>query len=121
MSGDAGYFDLQVNGYGGIDFNKDGLTAEELHRACERLDADGVGGFLATIITEQLDLMCGRLADAGRASREGPARQAADRRPPHRGPVHQRGRRLPRRPPARRDPSGRRGRDGDACSTRPAG
>ena len=62
MSGDAGYFDLQANGYGGIDFNKEGLTAGELHHACERLDADGVGGFLATIITEQLDLMCGRLA-----------------------------------------------------------
>ena len=62
MSGDTGFFDLQVNGYGGVDFNKEGLTAEELHRACERLEADGVGGFLATIITEQLDLMCGRLA-----------------------------------------------------------
>jgi N-acetylglucosamine-6-phosphate deacetylase len=62
MGGDTGYFDLQVNGYGGVDFNREGLTAEELHRACERLDADGVGGVLATIITEQLELMCGRLA-----------------------------------------------------------
>jgi N-acetylglucosamine-6-phosphate deacetylase len=62
MSGGTGYFDLQVNGYGGVDFNKEGLTAEELHRACVRLEADGVEGFLATIITEQLDLMCGRLA-----------------------------------------------------------
>jgi N-acetylglucosamine-6-phosphate deacetylase len=56
------YFDLQVNGYGGVDFNKEGLTADELHRACARLEADGVSGVLATIITEQLDLMCGRLA-----------------------------------------------------------
>jgi N-acetylglucosamine-6-phosphate deacetylase len=62
MSSDLGFFDLQVNGYGGIDFNREGLTGEELHRACERLEADGVGGFLATIITEQIDLMCGRLA-----------------------------------------------------------
>src|SRR5688500_16024313 len=62
MSGETGFFDLQVNGYGGVDFNKDGLTAEDLHRACERLDADGVSGFMATIITERLDLMCGRLA-----------------------------------------------------------
>ena len=62
MSSDSGFFDLQVNGYGGIDFNKEGLTAGELHRACERLEADGVRGFLPTIITEQIDLMCGRLA-----------------------------------------------------------
>ena len=62
MNASTGYFDLQVNGYAGVDFNKEGLTAEELHRACERLDADGVGGILATIITERLDLMCGRLA-----------------------------------------------------------
>lgn len=62
MSGEIGYFDLQANGYAGVDFNKDGLTADELHRACERLEADGVSGILATIITEQLDLMCGRLA-----------------------------------------------------------
>jgi N-acetylglucosamine-6-phosphate deacetylase len=62
MSPENLYFDLQVNGYGGVDFNKEGLTADELHRACARLEADGVSGFLATIITEQVDLMCGRLA-----------------------------------------------------------
>jgi N-acetylglucosamine-6-phosphate deacetylase len=61
MNPERPYFDLQVNGYGGVDFNKEGLTADELHRACVRLEADGVSGFLATIITEQLDLMCGRL------------------------------------------------------------
>jgi N-acetylglucosamine-6-phosphate deacetylase len=61
MSERTGYFDLQVNGYGGVDFNQDGLTAEALHQACEKLRADGVGGVLATIITEKLDLMCGRL------------------------------------------------------------
>lgn len=56
-----GYFDLQVNGYGGIDFNKDDLRDEELHRACKRLADDGVDGILATIITESLDTMQGRL------------------------------------------------------------
>jgi N-acetylglucosamine-6-phosphate deacetylase len=55
------YFDLQVNGYGGVDFNSDDLTAESLHRACEKLAVDGVAGILATIITEKLDLMCSRL------------------------------------------------------------
>ena len=56
------FFDLQVNGYAGVDFNQDGLKADDLHRACERLEADGVGGFLATIITDDLDAMCRRLS-----------------------------------------------------------
>jgi N-acetylglucosamine-6-phosphate deacetylase len=55
------FFDLQVNGYGGVDFNQDDLRAEDLRAACERLAADGVEGILATIITESLDKMCGRL------------------------------------------------------------
>jgi N-acetylglucosamine-6-phosphate deacetylase len=55
-------FDLQVNGYAGVDFNQDGLTADELHRACERLEADGTERILATIITEDLGRMCDRLA-----------------------------------------------------------
>jgi N-acetylglucosamine-6-phosphate deacetylase len=59
---DGEYFDLQVNGYGGIDFNQDDLSAEDLHRTCEKLRGDGVGNILATIITEQIDRMCSRLA-----------------------------------------------------------
>ncbi len=55
------FFDLQVNGYGGIDFNQDALTAEQLHTACAKLAEHGVGGILATIITERLELMCERL------------------------------------------------------------
>ncbi|MEO6436526.1 MAG: N-acetylglucosamine-6-phosphate deacetylase [Tepidisphaeraceae bacterium] len=61
MNGGPFYFDLQVNGYGGVDFNSDDLTADALHRACEKLENDGVGGILATIITEKLDLMTARL------------------------------------------------------------
>ena len=56
------YFDLQVNGYGGVDFNRDGLAPDELHRACATLEEDGVGGILATVITEHVDTMCARLA-----------------------------------------------------------
>ncbi|MCS7049315.1 MAG: N-acetylglucosamine-6-phosphate deacetylase [Verrucomicrobiae bacterium] len=55
------FFDLQVNGYGGVDFNQDDLTAEQFHHACERLLADGVAGILATIITEEVPRMCHRL------------------------------------------------------------
>jgi N-acetylglucosamine-6-phosphate deacetylase len=63
MSEAEGFFDLQVNGYGGVDFNRPDLAAGDLHRACERLAADGVGGILATITTEALDRMAACLAN----------------------------------------------------------
>ena len=56
------FFDLQVNGYGGVDFNQDDLSAADLHRACKRLETDGVVGILATIITDDLAAMCRRLS-----------------------------------------------------------
>jgi N-acetylglucosamine-6-phosphate deacetylase len=62
MSNDDRFFDLQVNGYGGIDFNSDSVTPEQIHLACERLASDGVGGILATIITDDVKSMCRRLA-----------------------------------------------------------
>lgn len=61
MPSPSGYVDLQVNGYGGVDFNQDDLSAEALHRACQRLEADGVQGILATIITDHVDAMVARL------------------------------------------------------------
>ena len=62
MTAAAAFFDLQVNGYAGVDFNQDQLDAGQLHHACERLEADGVAGFLATIITDDLPAMCRRLS-----------------------------------------------------------
>lgn len=58
--------DLQVNGFGGGDFNSDGLTAEAMHKACRRLREAGGGQFLATVITADLDAMCRRLAALAR-------------------------------------------------------
>lgn len=57
-----GYIDLQVNGYGGVDFNQDNLSAEDLHQACAQLLNDDVEQILATIITETIPLMEARLA-----------------------------------------------------------
>lgn len=57
----TGYFDLQINGCMGVDFNTDELTAEGLHKACEALRRDGVDGILATIITDSIEVMCKRL------------------------------------------------------------
>lgn len=62
MSQTFKYIDLQLNGYAGVDFNGDNLTAEQLHRACTQLDADGVEGVLATVITDDIDRMCDRLS-----------------------------------------------------------
>ncbi len=56
-----GYVDLQVNGFGGIDFNGDALTAEELEKVCVRLREDGAAAYLPTVITDDLDAMCARL------------------------------------------------------------
>jgi len=66
------FFDLQVNGYGGVDFNQDDLTADALHRACERVEADGVAGILATIITDNLERMTRRLAALVRLREQDP-------------------------------------------------
>jgi len=56
------YFDLQVNGYAGVDFNQDNLPAEGLHHACTKMEEDGVDGFMATIVTDTIEVMERRLA-----------------------------------------------------------
>lgn len=58
-----GYFDLQINGCYGLDFNQDHIDPDAMHRSCQRLEADGVGGILATFITEKIDNMATRLAN----------------------------------------------------------
>ena len=62
MQPDGGYVDLQVNGFAGADFNGDDLSAESLHRACQCLRDDGAAGFLATVITGDLEAMARRLS-----------------------------------------------------------
>ncbi|MBL9162521.1 MAG: N-acetylglucosamine-6-phosphate deacetylase [Planctomycetaceae bacterium] len=57
---DHGFVDLQVNGYAGVDFNGDQLAADDLETACQAMRADGVARFLATIITDDLDVMAAR-------------------------------------------------------------
>lgn len=45
------WVDLQINGYGGVDFNAPGLTVEKVEAVTERLEADGTCGYLPTIVT----------------------------------------------------------------------
>ena len=56
-----GFFDLQVNGYSGLDFNSDHLDAEKVRGVCARLRADGVTNILATVITASLPRMLSRI------------------------------------------------------------
>jgi N-acetylglucosamine-6-phosphate deacetylase len=55
------YFDLQLNGYAGVDFNGDALDGASLEMVCQRLESQGVGGILATVITDSVRVMEARL------------------------------------------------------------
>jgi len=50
-----GLFDLQVNGFAGVDFNAPDLTSDGLAEALERQRATGVTRCLPTLITSSLD------------------------------------------------------------------
>ena len=50
-----GFFDIQVNGFAGVDFNSGELTVEQVERAIAALRAGGVTRFLPTLITGPLD------------------------------------------------------------------
>lgn len=57
-------FDLQVNGFGGVDFQRDDLTAADLSRAVHTLRLAGCGRFLFTLITAEWPRLTTRLARA---------------------------------------------------------
>ena len=48
---EAKWVDLQINGYGGIDFNTVGLTVEQVRAVTQRLAADGTAHYLPTLVT----------------------------------------------------------------------
>ncbi len=75
MQDSTGYFDLQVNGFAGVDFNADGLSADSFQRACQALRDDGAAGFLPTIITADLAAMERRLANLVELRRQLPLAQ----------------------------------------------
>ena len=51
----AGFFDLQVNGFAGVDFNDPDCRPDQLQYATDRMRATGVTRFLPTLITSSLD------------------------------------------------------------------
>lgn len=54
-----GLFDLQVNGFGGVDFNNPDLTADRVSEALERMRATGVTRCLPTLITSSFEQFAG--------------------------------------------------------------
>jgi N-acetylglucosamine-6-phosphate deacetylase len=57
----TGFFDPQVNGYGGVDFQRDGVTVEELTIATGAWRRDGGDSFLLTLITDAWPRLLARL------------------------------------------------------------
>ncbi len=58
-------FDLQINGYGGVDFQRDDhLTEELLLSAARQLRRDGCGRFFFTLITDEWPKLMARVRQA---------------------------------------------------------
>jgi N-acetylglucosamine-6-phosphate deacetylase len=53
--------DLQINGYAGVDFQRDNVSADELLRAVRGLRRDGCAHFLLTLITDEWPRLLARL------------------------------------------------------------
>jgi N-acetylglucosamine-6-phosphate deacetylase len=47
----SGFIDLQVNGYGGVDFSKPGLTLDAVRQVADTLRKQGTAGFCPTVCT----------------------------------------------------------------------
>lgn len=53
-------FDFQVNGFAGVDFQREGLTRDDWHRALTALHRHGVARIFVAQITDSLDALCRR-------------------------------------------------------------
>ena len=67
-----GLVDLQINGYGGIEFNDPELTIDRVRQVALSQDRFGVTAFLATCTTDSHDVLAHSLATIAAAIRELP-------------------------------------------------
>lgn len=58
----AKFFDLQVNGFAGVDFQQENLPADDLRRAMRGLRIHGTDRILLTLITDEVSRLCRKLA-----------------------------------------------------------
>jgi N-acetylglucosamine-6-phosphate deacetylase len=63
----SGLFDLQVNGFAGVDFNSESIDADAIDHALEAMLATGVTACLPTLITASDDELQARFAALDRA------------------------------------------------------
>ncbi len=71
----SGFFDPQVNGFAGVDFNSPRLTPEGLHQAALSLASTGVTRFLPTLVTSSHERMVCQLKILAEALRNDPLLQ----------------------------------------------
>lgn len=57
------YFDLQANGFAGVDFQQTGLEYAALKRAVKALLKHNTGHILLTLVTDRIDALCAKLAN----------------------------------------------------------
>jgi len=67
-----GLVDLQVNGYGGVEFNSPSLTKEQVAQVATAHDAFGVTSLLATCTTDSFELLARSLGVIAEARRRSP-------------------------------------------------
>ena len=62
----APFFDLQVNGFAGVDFQDAALSQAALRRAVDELHRHRTGGILLTLITDRVEALAAKLAQIER-------------------------------------------------------
>ena len=69
----GGLFDLQVNGFAGVDFQAEDLRAADLARAVKALRSRRTDRILLTLITDRVDRLCAKLERIEGFRRRNPA------------------------------------------------
>jgi len=72
-----GFFDVQVNGYKGLDYSSAGLTVADVEHMVRNLAPSGTTRHVPTIITNSQERICQNLETIARAVRERPLVAAA--------------------------------------------
>lgn len=54
-------FDLQVNGFGGLDYQKEGITGKALRDSCDALRRHEMDRIFLTLISDDVDALCRKL------------------------------------------------------------
>jgi len=67
------WFDFQVNGFGGVDFQADTVTRAEMEHAVAVMQRHGVAGIFVTLITDEIDAHCRRLENFEKLRAASPA------------------------------------------------